>query len=102
MALQAEQTVGEGVIALFLEQRNSQKFALGLAHFAGVCVQMQNVHPVVAPLVAEVGLGLSDLVGVMRKSVVDAAAVNVKVFAEVLHGYAGAFNMPAGIADTPG
>ena len=47
----------------------------------------------------EICLGLRNFVGVMRKSVIYAAAMKVKIFAEVLYAYRGAFYMPAGIAD---
>ena len=38
----------------------------------------------------------------MREGVVNAAAVDIKILTKVLHGYAGAFNVPAGIANAPG
>ena len=50
----------------------------------------------------QVGLGLGDLVGVVREGVVDAAAVDVQILAQVLHGDAGALDVPAGIAHAPG
>ena len=59
------------------------------------------MHPVVAPLVAEVGFRLRDLIGVVREGVVDAAAVDVQILAEVLHRDAGALDVPAGVADAP-
>ena len=62
---------------------------------------MQDVEPVVAPLVAEIRLGLGYLVRVVREGVVNAAAVEVKVFAVILHGDAGALNVPTGIAHAP-
>ena len=46
------------------------------------------MEPVIAPLVSEISLGLRDLIGVVRKGVVDPAAVDIEVFAEVLHAYA--------------
>ena len=101
MALQTEQTVDQRVVALFLEQRNGQKFALGLGHFAGFRVEVVHMEPVVAPLMAEIGLGLCNLVRVVREGIVDAAAVDVEVFAEVLHADAGALDVPAGVADAP-
>ena len=60
------------------------------------------MHPVVAPFVSEIRLGLSDLVSVVGEGVVDTAAVDVEIIAEVLHGNTGALNVPAGVADTPG
>ena len=60
------------------------------------------MHPVVAPLVAQICLGLSDLVGVVGECVINAAAVDIQILTKVLHGDTGALNVPAGIADTPG
>ena len=102
MALEAEETVGEGIIALFLKQGHGEELAAGLAHLAVAGVQVVNMHPEIAPMMAEIGLGLGDFVSVVGESVIDAAAVDIKVFAEVLHGNAGALNVPAGIADAPG
>ena len=45
---------------------------------------------------------LGNFVCVVGECVVDAAAVNVQILAQMLHGDTGAFNVPAGIADTPG
>ena len=59
------------------------------------------MEPVIAPLVSEISLGLRDLIGVVRKGVVDPAAVDIEIFAEVLHAYAGALNVPAGISHAP-
>ena len=72
------------------------------SHLAVIGVEMQNVHPVVAPVVTEIAFALRNLVCVMRESIVDSAAVNVKVFAEVLHGDAGALDVPSGITRAPG
>ena len=49
----------------------------------------------------EIGFALRDLIGVMRKGVVHAAAVDVEVFAVVLFADAGALDVPAGIAQAP-
>ena len=50
----------------------------------------------------EVALALRDLVRVVREGVVHAAAVQVEVFAVVLHRNAGALDVPARISDAPG
>ena len=60
------------------------------------------MEPEIAPLVAEVALGLGNLVRVVGEGVVYAAAVDVEVLAEVLYAYAGALYVPAGVADAPG
>ena len=80
----------------------AQELPLGLAHLSGVGVQMEDVHPPVAPLVAQAALGLGDLVGVVGEGVVDAAAVDVQVLAQVLHGDGRALDMPPRVAHTPG
>ena len=60
------------------------------------------MHPVIAPFVAQVGLRLGDFIGVVGEGVVDTAAVDVQILTQVLHGDAGALDMPAGIAHAPG
>ena len=60
------------------------------------------MEPVIAPLMSEIGFALGDLIGVMRKSIVDSSAVDVQIFAQILHAYAGALNVPAGISHAPG
>ena len=51
---------------------------------------------------SEVAFGLGDLVRVVREGIVHAAAVQVEVFAVVLHRNAGALDVPARISDAPG
>ena len=60
------------------------------------------MEPVIAPLMTEVSFTLRDLICMMGESVVDTAAVDIQLFSAVLHADAGAFNMPSGIAHTPG
>ena len=60
------------------------------------------MEPLGAPGVAQIALGLGDLVGVVGEGVVDAAAVQVQILAVILHGDAGALDVPAGIAHAPG
>ena len=96
--LQAEEAVDERCVTALLEQGDRQKFALGLGHFAGRGVQMQNVEPEIAPLVSDVCLALRDLVSMVRESVIDTAAMQIQVLAVVFHGNGRAcekaFNMP--------
>ena len=101
MRLQAEETVNHGIKSLFGEQRNGQKFALGFAHLARVCVEVQNVNPIVAPLVTKICLGLCNLVGVVRECVIDTTAVNIKTLAKMLHADARALDVPSGVTDAP-
>ena len=46
---------------------------------------MMNMEPIVAPLMSEICLTLGDFVGMMWKNIIYAAAVDVHIFAEVLH-----------------
>ena len=102
MTLQAEQTVDHRIVTLLFQQGDRQELSLGFAHFTGIGIQMVNMEPVVAPLMAQIAFRLGNLVGVMRECIVNAAGVNIQVFPQVFHGNAGAFNVPARIAHTPG
>ena len=101
MRLQAEEAVGERIVALFFKQGYGQEAALALAHLAALVEQMEHMEPVIAPLVTEVGFALRDLVGVMGEGVVHAAAVDVEVLSGVLDRDSGALDVPTGIAQTP-
>ena len=101
MALEAEEAVGQRIITLFLQQGHGEELALGLAHLAVRGVQVSHMEPLGAPGMAQVAFRLGDLVGVVGEGVVDAAAVEVQIFAVILHGDAGALNVPAGIANAP-
>ena len=102
MALQAEQTVGHGVIAPLLQQAHGEELALGFAHFAVVRIQMVDMEPVIAPLVTQIAFGLCNLVGVVGEGVVNAAGMDVQILPQMLDGDAGAFDVPAGITHAPG
>ena len=60
------------------------------------------MKPVVAPFLAKVTFRLSNFIGMVGEGVIDSAAMDVKILAEMFHGNAGALDMPAGITDTPG
>ena len=102
MALQAEQPVGHGVIPLLLQQGYRQELTLGLGHFAVIGIQVVNMEPVIAPFVAQEAFRLGNFIGVMGEGIVNTAAVNIQIVAQMLHGNAGALDVPAGIANTPG
>ena len=102
MALEAEKPVNEGIIALFLKHGYGENIALGFAHLALTVVEMLDVEPVTAPGMAERCFALGDLIGMVRKDIIDAAAVQITVLAEMLDADSGALDMPAGIADAPG
>ncbi|MBA7686000.1 hypothetical protein ES703_94431 [subsurface metagenome] len=60
------------------------------------------MQPVIDPPPARSRLGLSDLIGVMNINMINTAAVNIKVLAQILHGHGAAFNVPARVAQAPG
>ena len=60
------------------------------------------MEPVIAPLVTQIAFGLGDLVGVVGEGVVNAAGMDVQILPQMLDGDAGAFDMPAGVANAPG
>ena len=51
---------------------------------------------------SEIGLTLCNFIGMVRENIVHAATVDIHVFAQMLHADAGAFNVPAGISQSPG
>ena len=59
------------------------------------------MEPLRTPCVAYVSLALSDLVCVVGECIVDTAAVNVKIFTEVLVADCRAYDVPAGVAEAP-
>ncbi len=59
------------------------------------------MHPRAHPGFARGRLGLRDLVGVMDRHVVDAAAVDVELLAEVLQRHGAALDVPARVAPAP-
>ena len=60
------------------------------------------MEPIIAPLMPHKSLTLCDLVGVVGEGVIYAAAVDVKILAQMLHTDARALDVPAGVTDTPG
>ena len=60
------------------------------------------MHPVIDVFFACRSLALGDLIFMMREEQVLSAAVDIKVFPEILHTHGGALNMPAGTAFSPG
>ena len=101
MALQAEQAVDQRIVALFFQKRYRQEFTLGFGHLAVRGVQMMDMEPVIAPFVTEIGLRLGNFIGMVRKRIVDAAAMDIHILAQMLDADAGALNMPPRIADAP-
>ncbi len=102
MGLQTEKAVHKRVVPFFLQQRHCKELPLGLAHLAVVGVEVVDVEPVIAPVMSQIGFALCNLIGVVRESVVYSSAVDIEVFAQMLHAYAGALDMPAGISHAPG
>ena len=63
---------------------------------------MMHMEPIIAPLVSNETLSLGNLIGVMRESIIDTAAVDIQILAQVLQRNTGALNMPTGITNAPG
>ena len=59
------------------------------------------MEPKAAPRMSEISFALRDLVRMVRECIIDAAAVYVKIFAEILQADRRAFDMPAGITHAP-
>ena len=108
---QAEIAIGEGVEAVVHQFLHGQEVAAGLGHlFGGVAArdgtrgesQKRAVDPEPGEDVTRRALGLGDLVGVVDRDVVNAAAVDVQRLAQIIHAHGGTFDVPAGVADAPG
>ena len=52
MALEAEEAVTQRIITFFFQKGNCQEFAGTLGHLSRSGVQMENMHPPVAPFVS--------------------------------------------------
>ena len=74
--------------------------AQGLRHFLTGHGDPVVVHPVVGKLVTSC-MGLGNLVLVVRELQIEAAAVNIKLAAQVVGGHSRALQVPAGAAPTP-
>ena len=59
------------------------------------------MEPIIAPFVTEISLALRYFVGVVRESVVNAAAMDIKVLAEIFERNSRALDVPARISDAP-
>ena len=101
MGLQAEHTVHDRIVSFFLQKRHRKEIPLRLAHLARLVVQVVHMEPVTAPLVSQIALGLCDLVGVMRKNIVHAAAVDIHIFTQMLDADAGTLDMPSRVSHAP-
>src|SRR3954449_2969754 len=76
---------------------NRDEVAERFRHLLALDLQEAVMHPVVRhALPVEGAAGLRDLVLVMRKYEIDAAAMDVEVLAEMLPGHGRALDMPAG------
>ena len=102
MALETEQPVNQRIIALFLKNGHGEDVSLGFAHLALSVVEMLNVEPMCTPSMAQCCFTLRYLIGMMRKDIVHASAVQIAVFSEMLQADCRALDMPAGVSDAPG
>ena len=75
---------------------------VGLGDLLALLGQEAVVHPVSGERLARVRLGLDELVFVVGKDQVEAAAMDIEMPAQVLHAHGRAFDMPAGPARSPG
>ena len=92
----------DAVIAIDLRRlADGEEVAEGFGHLLIVDVDKAVVQPVVDELAAVGGLGLGDLVLVVREGEVAAAAVDVDRFSEIAVGHGGALDVPAGSALSP-
>ena len=98
---EAEKAVGERVVALFDEGFEAQEVAARLGHLLPVELQERAVEPEFGQPRVVAGLGLGDLVGVVDRDVILAAAVDVEVRPQVLGRHGRAFDVPAGEAAPP-
>ncbi len=81
MRLHAEKSVFHRRIPVLLQFLQSQETARRFAHLAARRIQMQNMEPVLAPVMPQIRFALRDLVRMVRKHVVNAAAMNIHILA---------------------
>ena len=86
---------------LFLQRIQCQETAFGLAHLAGLVVQKFHVHPEIHPFMTEVRFTLGNLVFVVNRNMVYAAAMDIYAFAEIFGRHGGTFNVPPWITSAP-
>ena len=84
------------------ELAGADHVADGLGHLLALELQEGVVEPVAGERLAGGGLGLGDLVLVVREDEVLAAPVDVEGAAQVLAGHGRALDVPAGAARSPG
>ena len=83
-----------GVVSSIEEIAKGEEIAFGLRHLFPFDQQMLSMNPEADERMPCRGLALSDLVFVMRENIVNASAVNIEHFAQMLHGHRGALEMP--------
>src|SRR5262249_46427235 len=83
------------LISFFEEITQSKKVPFGFVHLFAVNQQMLAMNPKADKRQASHGLTLCDFIFVMRKNVIDTAAVYVQRFAEILHRHGRTFDVPA-------
>ena len=100
----AEQDVAHlhGGPAVFGEVFEGVEVAERLGHFSAIDHQVRDVEPSGGEVPAAGAAALGDFVFVVREDEIDAAAVEVESFAEVLADHRGALEVPAGSAFAPG
>ena len=85
MALEAEHSVNKRIVAPFSSRSETvRKPPFDLLILPLCIVEVKYMKPVRTPLVTEKSLALCNFVCVMGESIVNAAAVNVKIFTAML------------------
>jgi hypothetical protein len=90
-----------GGVAFGGEVFESVEIAEAFGHFAAIDHEVGDVEPVAGEMALGGAAGLGDFVFVVREDEVNAAGVEVEVFAEVLEDHGGALEVPAGAAFAP-
>ena len=102
MGAQTQGAVVQRLEALLAHPFQGQESPGRLRHLAFVENQKGAVHPGIDPAMTETRLGLGDLVGVMDRDMVDAAAMDVDARPQIAGRHRRAFDMPARETAAPG
>ena len=62
---------------------------------------MLYMEPVFTPCMTKITFGLCDLVGMVWKNIIHAAAVDIYILTQMFHADAGTLNVPSRVADPP-
>ena len=102
MACKEKIAIVERVISVGRQHIHRQHITGRLGHLPVVDDQKLAVQPVIGPTMAVAALGLSDLVRMMDRHMVDPAAVDIETLAQIFRRHGGALDVPARKAGSPG